>query len=107
MHHKTPDAALAASVDGALSKARAVTHYSNMAAEALAMVRDSGAAVQRAQYVSALMTHDWHHQHSDDHSVVQRGAAERQALLRMQAAIDPLCAVWNRHCPVDFRRVAA
>lgn len=104
--HPTADAALSASIDGALSKARAAVHYPAMAAEALAMVRDSGLVLRRAQYVSALLTHDWEHQFSDDNRVVQRGAAEHRELLRMQGEIDPDLALWNRHAPVGYRRAA-
>lgn len=90
-----------------VDKERAARHYPAMAAEALAMVKDADLAVRRAMYVSALITHDWQFQFSDDHSTYVRGAAERQALCAMQATIDPLFRIWNRHAPVDFRRVPA
>jgi IS1 family transposase len=56
------------------------------------------------QYVSRLKAHDWSYEMTDDGRVYQRGRAERAALNAKQKVIDPDFAIWNQHCPPDYRK---
>ncbi|MDR0274116.1 MAG: hypothetical protein LBI48_02010 [Burkholderiaceae bacterium] len=64
------------------------------------------AVVDEREYRRKLAAHDWSYQWSDDHSVWERGHAERSELQAMQAAIDPGFAIWNSVAPAEYRRQA-
>lgn len=64
------------------------------------------AAIQRAAYVKALQTHDWHFEFSDDPSVYARGRDAFAALKMLQRELDADFALWNEHAPESFRMAA-
>lgn len=59
--------------------------------------------VRRAAYVAKLLRHDWFYDYCDCHASWERGRSERIDLLNDRAVVDPDCALWNRHAPVEFR----
>lgn len=56
------------------------------------------------KYIGALGMHDWRFEHSDDQGAFRRGAASLEALLAMQAEVDPSFEIWNTCAPEAFRR---
>lgn len=59
-------------------------------------------STQLDEYISKLKSHDWFYEFSDDHSVWQRGKAERHDINVLQKELDPDNEVWNQHCPEYF-----
>lgn len=59
--------------------------------------------IEVACYRAALERHDWHFEFSDDHSVYERGRAERKSLDSMRNMIDRNGAIWNEYAPKDMQ----
>lgn len=54
-------------------------------------------------YITKLKRHDWSYDYSDDHSVWQRGFAERDAIRNLQKVIDPDFEVYNKYAPDGYK----
>jgi hypothetical protein len=62
--------------------------------------------IEVADYIRLLQAHDWSFDFSDDHRVWQAGCRELDALRLLQQRVDPTFALWNDHCPPNYRRSA-
>jgi len=56
-----------------------------------------------AAYISALKSHDWSFEWSDDHRVWRAGKDSLEALRSAQKFIDPDGMVWNQFAPVEWQ----
>jgi len=63
-----------------------------------AKVKELGDAGMQ-DYVQKLKSHDWTYEYSDDHSVWQRGSAEKKELRRLADILDPKHEIWNKYDP--------
>ena len=54
-------------------------------------------------YIAKLKGHDWTYDYSDDHSVWQRGTAERNEIRRLQQILDPNFEVYNKYAPDMYK----
>ena len=54
-------------------------------------------------YIAKLKRHDWSYDYSDDHSVWQKGVAERDAIRNLQKIIDPDFEVYNKYAPDGYK----
>lgn len=52
-----------------------------------------------ARYHRLLATHDWTYEFSDDHSMWQRGCAERHVLNALAAQLDHDRSIWRLYDP--------
>ena len=55
------------------------------------------------EYISALKSHDWWYDRSDDPSVYRSGSRERADLVAAAEKIDPDYAIWNAYAPEYFQ----
>lgn len=67
----------------------------------LGNVKEQPEQLRRAEYVSRLMKMDWEFEHA---ARIQRnaGKAELNALYELQAELDPLAELWNRHAKFPY-----
>lgn len=73
-------------------------HNPGMAAEiATDAVQRLSADTELARYERLLATHDWTYEYSDDHSVWQRGRAERAVLQALAQQLDPERKLWQEY----------
>ncbi len=54
-------------------------------------------------YLSALQSHDWAFEYSDDSRVWNRGRESLEALREAQRLIDPDGMIWNQYAPDAYR----
>lgn len=54
-------------------------------------------------YRSALRTHDWYYNFSDDHNVWRRGQQQRIDIDRMQKKVDQQYEIWNMYAPKEYQ----
>lgn len=59
------------------------------------------------EYITALKSHDWFYEQSDDHSVWTRGKKAAQLLRQAQQSLDPLGGLWNASAPKECRIFAS
>jgi hypothetical protein len=60
-------------------------------------VQRLSADTELARYERLLATHDWTYEYSDDHSVWQRGRAERAVLQALAQQLDPEHKLWQEY----------
>lgn len=56
------------------------------------------------QLIKAMKSHDWFYDYSDDISVYRAGKASEQELYRLYVSLGSPKAIWNEHCPEQFRK---
>ena len=76
----------------------------NVAPELRAILDTQGSLpIRRAEYVSALLKHDWQFDYSDDHRVWTAGRDETKRLRLERAVVDPDHALWKKHAHESYR----
>lgn len=68
-------------------------------AEILAAVVAQPLVLARAEYLTALRTLDWQHEHADDADVYRRGRAQILRIRELQPLVDPDAVLFNAHRP--------
>jgi hypothetical protein len=58
-------------------------------------------------YAKLLAEHDWLFEHSEDHTVWERGHTAFNEIRRLRQLVDHDYELWNMHCPLSMRQPAA
>jgi hypothetical protein len=62
---------------------------------------------QVLEYAKLLAEHDWLFEHSEDHTVWERGNKAFGEIRRLRQLVDHDYELWNMHCPMGMRQPAA
>jgi len=56
------------------------------------------------ELIAAMKVHDWYYDYSDDGRVYRAGRASEDNLEKLFQTCGRPVAVWNEHCPKEFRK---